>query len=236
VTLNEPAIAPLGEAKPNTEIFRLLADRLGFDRPELRASDEELLVAAAACAPPGVELEALRERGWAKVLLDGDPFPTASRKVELVSERLRARGIDPLPFYDPPVEVADVELAARYPLALVTPKTHLFLNSTFPNQRRQAAAQPEPYVVLHPADAEPRGIADGARVRVRNDRGAFTVRASVSDDARPGVAVCPMGWWNASWPAGLSCQATTSQRLTPVGAGPVFNDNRVEVELADGSS
>ena len=96
-------------------------------------------------------------------------------------------GYDALPFYDPPGEVGDERLAERFPLALLTPKTHLFLNSTFANGRRQHAAQPDPYVVIHPVDAEARGIADGATVRVHNDRGSFECRAIVSDDAREGV-------------------------------------------------
>ena len=100
--------------------------------------------------------------------------------------------------YVPPGEVADARLAERYPLALITPKTHLFLNSTFANQAPPA---------LGPAGARggsctpttrgARGIADGARVRVFNDRGDFRCPARVSDDARPGVLVAPMGWWNA---------------------------------------
>jgi anaerobic selenocysteine-containing dehydrogenase len=86
--------------------------------------------------------------------------------------------------------------------------------------------------VLHPSDAGARGIADGALVRVFNDRGAFSCPARVSDGARPGVLVAPMGWWNADYPDGRSGQATTSQRLTEAGNAPTFNDNRVEVALS----
>jgi anaerobic selenocysteine-containing dehydrogenase len=132
--------------------------------------------------------------------------------------------------YLPPAEVADAALAERYPLAMITPKTHLFLNSTFANQRRQHAAQPEPEVVLSPADASARGVVDGERVRVFNDRGSFSCPVRVSDDARPGVLVAPMGWWNKDYADGRSGQATTSQALTELGRAPTFNDNRVEVE------
>jgi anaerobic selenocysteine-containing dehydrogenase len=114
---------------------------------------------------------------------------------------------------------------------MITPKTHLFLNSTFANQERQRSAQPSPVVVLHPEDAVARGVDDGNEVRVFNSRGSFVCAARVSDDARPGVVVAPMGWWNADYPSGRSGQATTSQRLTELGNAPTFNDNRVEVEL-----
>ena len=85
-------------------------------------------------------------------------------------------------------------------------------------------------MVLHPGDADPRGVNDGDQVRVFNDRGSFACGARVSDDARPGVVVAPMGWWNRDYAGGRSAQATTSQALTELGSAPTFNDNRVEVE------
>ncbi len=238
ITLNEPAIAPLGEARSNSEIFRLLARRLGLTDPCFAESDEEMLASLLDGDPGGIGLAALRERGYAKVDRGQGPTPhaeggfgTPSGKLELRCDRLLDAGLDPLPFYDPPCEVADEQLAQRYPLALLTPKTHLFLNSTFANGRRQHAAQPEPFVVIHPGDAAARGIADGATVRVANDRGAFTCRAIVSDDARAGVPVAPMGWWNRDYAGGRSPQATTPQRLTTLRDAPTFNDNRVEIAL-----
>ena len=240
VTYNAPAIAPRGQARPNTEIFRLLAARMGFDDPCFRETDEEMLAALLADEPAGVTLDALRERGWIKIDLGQGPVPhahggfgTPDGKVALRADRLAERGIDPVPFYDAPAEVADAALARRYPLALITPKTHLFLNSTFANQRRQHGAQPEPFVVIHPDDAAARGIRDGAHVRVWNDRGAFEARARVSDDTRPDVLVAPMGWWNRDSPGSRSAQATTSQALTTLGEAPIFNDNRVEAALAE---
>jgi anaerobic selenocysteine-containing dehydrogenase len=239
LTYNEPAVTPLGEAKPNTEIFRLLAMRLGLDDPCFAETDEELLEALFATnAPGGVTLARLRADGHAKIDFGqgarphaNGGFPTPSGKLELLAPALRDRDVDPLPFFDPPAEVLDPDLAERYPLCLVTPKTHLFLNSTFANQRKQSAAQPGPFLVLHPDDASARGVTDERPVRVFNDRGSFVAVARVSGDVRAGVAVAPMGWWNTSWPDGIACQATTPQRVTPLGGSPTFNDNRVEVEL-----
>jgi anaerobic selenocysteine-containing dehydrogenase len=222
LTWNEPAIEPLGEAKPNTEAFRLIAARLGLDDPCFRETDAELLDALLA----GFDEGELRTRGWHKIDLGQGPVPHAQGGFGTESGRvaLHAR-------YEPPAEVADAALAERFPLAMITPKTHLFLNSTFANQRRQHSAQPAPEVVLHPHDAAVRGIEDGSTVRVFNSRGDFSCAARISDDARPGVLVAPMGWWNADYPAGRSGQATTSQALTALGNAPTFNDNRVEVEL-----
>ena len=221
VTWNEPAIQPLGEAKPNTDTFRLIAQRLGFDEPCFADTDRQLVDALL----DGFAENGLRERGWTKVDLGQGPVPHADGGFGTESGRVMLRAE-----YVPPVEVADGALAQRFPLAMITPKTHLFLNSTFANQRRQHSAQPSPEVVVHPDDARPREIEDGARVRVFNDRGGFTCPARVSDDARRGVLVAPMGWWNADYEGGRSGQATTSQALTALGNAPTFNDNRVEVE------
>ena len=225
LTWNEPAIEPLGEAKPNTETFRLIAARLGLDDPCFAESDEELVDQLLAQTRPDVSLDGLRERGWVKLDLGQGPTPHAEGNFVTESGKLALSAT-----YEPPLEVADSELAERYPLALVTPKTHLFLNSTFANQQRQHSAQPHPEVVISPGDAEARGIADGAVARVYNDRGDFACVARVSEDARPGVAIAPMGWWNSDWPQARAAQATTSAELTEAGSAPIFNDNRVQVE------
>jgi anaerobic selenocysteine-containing dehydrogenase len=239
VTLNRPAIAPVGEAKPTGEAFRLLARAMGLDDPAFRQTDEELLTELLEARRDHLDVDELLARGWTKVDLGQGPlphaeggFPTRDGRLQLRADALRLDGIDPLPFYDPPAETTDAELAARFPLALLTPKTHLFLNSTFANGERQHAAQPSPSLVIHPEDAAARGIADGDLVRVANDRGACRLTASVSDDAMPGVVVAPMGWWNADYPDGVSSQVTTAQRLTVLARAPTFNDNRVEVTRA----
>jgi len=227
LTWNEPAVQPLGEAKPNTEVFRLIAARMGLDDPCFADSDEQLMEQLLATAREGVSLDGLRERGWAKLDLGQGSTPHAEGGFGTRSGKIRLSAE-----YEPPREVADQRLAERFPLALITPKTHLFLNSTFANQRRQHSAQPSPEVVMHPDDAGARGVQDGATVRVFNERGDFRCRARVSENARPGVLVAPMGWWNADWPEGRAAQATTGQALTKAGNAPTFNDNRVQLEPA----
>jgi anaerobic selenocysteine-containing dehydrogenase len=236
LTLNEPAIEPLGRCLPNSEIFRRLAAHLGLDDAAFRDSDAAMLDELLAAAPAGIDTAELRANGFTKIDLGQGALPhaaggfrTPSRKLELRADALAERGIDPLPHYDPPAEVADATLAARLPLALVTPKTHLFLNSTFANGARQHAAQPEPRVFLHTSDAADRGIAEGDEVQVANDRGSFRCRVVVSDDTRPGVVVAPMGWWNRDYAEGASPQVATSQLITTLGEAPTFNDCRVQV-------
>jgi len=243
-TLNQPAIEPLGEAKPNTEIFRLIARRMGLTDPVL-ADDDVTIIKQALDTPHermrGVTFDELRERGWMRLNVprpfvpyaEGN-FPTPSGKCEFFSARLAEMGIDPLPTYTPPLELPETapELAARFPLVLISSPRHYFLNSTFVNiESLRKNAEPE--CVLHVADAERRGIAAGARVVVFNARGEFTAVARVGNQVREGVVWAPSIWWAKLAPDGTNANATTSQRETDMGGGPVLYDNLVEVALAD---
>jgi anaerobic selenocysteine-containing dehydrogenase len=243
-TLNQPAIEPLGEAKPNSETFRLIAQRMGMTHPSL-ADDDVTIIKQALDSPhermKGVTFDRLVERGWTRLNVprpfvpyaEGN-FPTPSGKCEFYSARLADMGIDPIPTYTPPIELPETapELAERFPLVLISSPRHYFLNSTFVNiESLRKNAEPE--CVLHPLDAERRGIPEGARVVVFNDRGEFTAVARVGDHVRPGVVWAPSIWWAKLSPDGTNANATTSQRETDMGAGPVLYDNLVEVALAD---
>ena len=251
VTLNRPSIAPVGESLPNSEIFRRLAARLGLDDACFRDDDlaivrQALTDAYGGPSDPrleGVTFERLLEHGWVRLnvptpflpFADGE-FPTPSGKCELVSPRLEAMGIDPVPTFTPPYETAEraPELAARYPLTLISSPAHQFLNSSFVNVGPLRRAAGEPSCLLHRRDAERRGIADGAMVRIRNDRGAFLARARVGEEIREGVVWAPSIWWGKLAADGQNANATTSQRMTDMGRGPVFYDNLVEVEAVEG--
>jgi anaerobic selenocysteine-containing dehydrogenase len=244
VTLNRPSIAPVGEARPNSEIFRNIAARMGMTDPAMRDDDLTLIEQALTSASPkleGVTLDALLERGWMRLNVptpylpyaDG-AFQTPSGKCELYSERMAELGLDPLPTYIPPYESAerDPALVARFPLTLISSPAHTFLNTTFVNVtslRRQAR---EPEVLLHPADAERRGISPGVLVTVHNDRGAFLAKARVEATIREGVAWAPSIWWGKLADDGANVNQTTSQRETDLGHGPVFYDNQVEIAVA----
>jgi anaerobic selenocysteine-containing dehydrogenase len=245
VTLNRPAIDPLGECKPNSEIFRLIAQRMGLDHPALRDDDLALIGQALDTQSPkleGVTLEALLERGWVRLNVPRPYVPfaeggflTPSGKCEFYSARLAEMGLDPLPTYTPPYECAEAapELAERYPLTLISSPAHQFLNTTFVNVDSLRRGAREPECLLHPQDAEQRGIPVGARVAIFNDRGAFTATARVEPSIRPGVVWAPSIWWAKLAPDGRNANETTSQRETDMGHGPVFYDNLVEVALAD---
>ena len=244
VLANNAAIAPVGESLPNSEVFRRLAKRMGFDEPCFRDSDEELCRQALASSSPrmkGIGWDAVSQAGWMRL---GVPerfapfaaggFPTASGKCEFRSEWLERQGLDPLPFYQPPAEASggDAALAARYPLSFLSPPARHFLNSTFANLARFREFESEPHLEMHPGDAGPRGIRDGDRVRVFNDRGSYRLRARVNGKPRPGVVVAPSVWWKKYSPDGRNANNLTSQRTTDLGGGATFYDCLVEVERA----
>ncbi|MGH8782747.1 molybdopterin-containing oxidoreductase family protein [Paraburkholderia sp.] len=242
VMANLPAIAPVGDARANTEIFRGIARAMGLQEPALYESDDAIAASAFRWSDPalaGTDWQTLKQTGWVRLQLPDAPlanggFRTPSGKCEFFSERLAQQGLDPLPDYLPPYESADgsPELAARYPLAMISPPARNFLNSTFVNVESLRSTEGHPHLDIHPADAQPRGIADGDEVRIFNDRGSMRARARVTDKAREGLVVGLSIWWKKLSPDGRNANQVTSQRLTDLGGSATFYDCLVEVERA----
>ena len=242
LSLSRPAIAPLGESKPNTEVFRLLAARMGLDHEALRESDESIAKSAVRwtdSSASGISWERLERETSVHLSVPSAPyanggFPTPSGKCELYAPALEGTGIEPLVGYVPPREspLTNPELAKQFPLAFISPPAHHFLNSTFSAQPVFVRREGEPSLTIHPDDAAPRGIADGQMVRTFNDRGAFLSKAKVSDAARPGCVVGLSIWWAKLAPGGRNANAVTSQDLTDMGGGATFYDCLVEVAPA----
>ncbi len=237
VVLNQPAIAPVGEAKTNTQIFRELSVRLGLDHPLLQESDEALLHTALqspsnlnSAAP--VTWDALKQHGFAHWPVADAPFaqggfPTPSGKCEFFSERLAAMGQDPVPDYLPNHEQADSQ--ATYPLAMISPPARNFLNSTFVNVKSLRDMEGEPLLEIHPQDAQARQVNDGDMVRVFNARGSYHCKAQVTTRAQPGMVVGLGVWWRKLGPNHTNVNELTSQLLTDMGRAPVFYDCTVQV-------
>ncbi len=230
VLLNRPAIAPVGQARPNTEVFRGLAQRMGFDEPCFNDSDEALCRQAFGDA---VDFQQLLNQGFATLPVVDAPFaqgafPTPSGRCEFYSERLASIGMDGLPDHLPNHEVAGSD--ARHPLAMISPPARNFLNSSFVNVKSLRDIEGEPLLEISATDALARGIANGDVVRVFNDRGSYRCKAQVSERARAGV-VNGMGiWWRKLGLDGTNVNQLTSQKLTDLGRAPVFYDCLVEVE------
>jgi anaerobic selenocysteine-containing dehydrogenase len=232
---NNPAIAPLGEAKPNSDIFRLLAEAMGFTESCFADSDETIAQAAVA---KDWDFDAVRAAGWKRVGLPcgvarfaQGGFDTPSGKVEFLSARAQALGLDPLPDYIAPREDTRSAAAIRFPLAMISPPARNFLNSSFVNVQSLRVTEGEPWLDIHPDDAAQRGILQGNYVRVFNDRGSVELRARVTDRARRGVVVGLSVWWKKLARDGKNAnELTSSDTLTDMGRAPIFYDCLVQVE------
>jgi len=228
----EPVIPPQGEALPNTEIFRRLAARFGFDDPIFRASDAELMDDAVDAADPrlgGVPPSRLPVDRALLMTFDGAPAnlfanvspKTESGKVELASPYLEKKYGARLPDYRP--------FASPYPLILITPASDRRTTSTFGGCTANAET---PALEIHPDDAKPRGLRDGMRVRVWNDLGEVHLPVRVTDAVRPGVVCSLKGAWMKTSDNGQTVSALAPTHHADICGGACYNDTRVEVALA----
>lgn len=231
VLRNEPAIAPVGEARPNTQIFRDLARHMGYVDACFADSDEDL---ARVAFTGGVDQAALRERGWTQLALPEAPFahggfPTADGRCIVTSAE---HGLpDHLPNHESARSTP--ALARRFPLAMISPPARNFLNSSFVNVKSLRAIEGRPLLEIHAQDAAARGIGDGQRVRVFNDRGSHVCHAEISTRAKPGVVHGLGIWWRKFGEDGTNVNQLTHQHLTDLGRAPSFYDCLVQVEAAD---
>ncbi|MGD9501019.1 MAG: molybdopterin-dependent oxidoreductase [Methyloceanibacter sp.] len=259
LTLNEQAIKPRGEAKSNAEIFRLLAAAFGFDDPQFKMSDMELAEHYVKWDAPqmaGIDMDYFRKHGYFHLAVgtpddrlphaDGN-FPTPSGKVEFLVKDAKnfvappfrmmyeamqsGEDVDPLPGYVPPRESAatNPRLAERYPLNVISPKSHGFLNSCYANEPHKIKGQGEQFVMISPKDAAARSIREGDPVRVFNDRGDFEGLARVTDDVREGVVVATLGYWRSLNRSDGSVNSISSAEFCGLGRAPTFSDNLVQV-------
>jgi anaerobic selenocysteine-containing dehydrogenase len=232
VLLNQPAIAPLGEARSNTQIFRDLAQAMDFDDPCF-ADDDETLCRTAFDGM--IDFDVLLRDGFASLPLPEAPFahgnfPTPSGRCEFYSEALQRSGGDGLPNYVPNHEPAGSN--PRYPLAMISPPARNFLNSTFVNVKSLRDIEGQPLLEMHASDAAARGLRDGQTVRVFNDRGEYRCVLRLNGRAREGVVNGLGIWWRKLGLRGTNVNELTSQKLTDLGRGPVFYDCLVEVSAA----
>jgi anaerobic selenocysteine-containing dehydrogenase len=263
LTLNQPAIAPLGEAVPNTELFRRLARVMGMDDPHWSRNDEAMAMDSMDWSNPamqGITMELLKEKGWARLAIgtsetylphaEGN-FLTPSGKCEFKSsmaeggnfvlplfrqgsnEFQAGEAIDPLPTYTPRREAASPAEAATYRLNIISPKSHAFINSSYGNLPAQLHHAKEQVVLVNPLDARARNIGQGAAIRVFNDAGSFEAVARVSDDVMPGVIVAPLGHWRSLSRAESTVNALNPAEYADFGRAPTFSDTRAEIAVSD---
>ena len=257
LTYNTKCIASPGEAIPNNEIFRRLAKRLGFEEENFKWSDIECLEhyvdwKSPACG--GIDLNYLKEHGYYRLDVGTKDnraphkqgnFPTPSGKCEfrvvgaknfvagpfrqMYEDFQPGEDIPELPDYVASKETASAnpELAKKYPLNILAPKSHGFINSSYANMESKIKGQGEQFVMIHPADALDRGLVDGARAKVINDRGSFEAMAKVTTDVNKGIVVATLGYWRQLNNGVVN--SVSSNAFGDMGHSPTSHDCLVEV-------
>lgn len=257
LTYNTKCIASPGEAIPNNEIFRRLAKRLGFEEENFKWSDTECLEhyvdwKSPACG--GIDLNYLKEHGYYRLDVGTKDnraphkqgnFPTPSGKCEfrvvgaknfvagpfrqMYEDFQPGEDIPELPDYVASKEtaLANPELARKYPLNILAPKSHGFINSSYANMESKIKGQGEQFVMIHPADALDRGLVDGARAKVINDRGSFEAMAKVTTDVNKGIVVATLGYWRQLNNGVVN--SVSSNAFGDMGHSPTSHDCLVEV-------
>jgi anaerobic selenocysteine-containing dehydrogenase len=260
LTYNAKCVNSPGEAIPNNEIFRRLAERMGYEEDNFKWSDSECLEQyidwnSPACE--GIDLDYLRKHGFARLNVGtkdnraphkNGNFPTPSGKCQFKAEGAvnfvpgpfrqmydgfqPGEALDPLPDYVPSRESASTnpELALKYPLSIVSPKSHGFLNSCYANMDNKIQGQGEQFVLINAIDANNRGIKNGDKVRVYNDRGGFEGDAKITDDVNPGLIIATLGYWRQLNKGTVN--SISSAELVNMGNAPSFSDNLVQLESA----
>jgi anaerobic selenocysteine-containing dehydrogenase len=242
LALNRPAIAPLGESLPNSEVFRRLAAAIGYADPCFAESDEQILrdlvQRQAHERFAGVTWEKLLADGFVRLNLpqpyapfSEGGFPSPSGKCEFYSERMACDGYDPLPDYTPPAWQGETP---GHGLVCISPPSHSYLNTSFGIVDRLRTRAREPLVQLHPADAALRGIRSGDNVRVCNELGEVVLKAEVTEDVMRGTVLAPGVWWAKHSPDGRNINQVTPQDEADMGGGAIFYDVLVAVEHAGG--
>ncbi len=237
LALNQPAVAPLGDALPNSEIARRLAALLGLDDELLRMSDEEAVRWMLSSGHPfldGITFERLAAEGFARLSVDPSLRPYVDVIPGVPTSPMRLGPLEHRPGRE--TVGGGSPLEERFPLALISRKQHpKFLNANYGAFPEHPPTAGGPSQQIHPDDALERGIVDGDLVRVRNDRGSLTLRAELLDDLQPGLVAIPFGWWGRSTPEGRAVNALTNASLPADDRGSAyFPDTLVEVEPLGG--
>jgi len=245
IQLKQKVLEPPGEVKPESEVYRLLAERLGIDRDAVDRvipgpRDEDIEAWLEACLAPFPELSLARLRegpvlvpGHQEIAFSDFRFPTPSGKIELVSEEARERwGVDPLPVWFESEESTRVDerRSRAYPLYFMTPNTKNRIHSQFNNLEMIRVHGSRAVLAVCPVDAVARGIDDGDRVRVFNDRGSLEVEARLDFGLRSGCVSMTNGWWVSE---GGTVNFLSAGRETDMGHGAAFHDNLVQLERVE---
>jgi anaerobic selenocysteine-containing dehydrogenase len=224
------AVDPPGRALPNQEIFRRLAEAMGFHEPELHESDEQMIAAMLEQSGVIASFDELAQIGT--VPLTDEPvvqfaeleFETPSGRIEIASASAEADGLPRLP-----QPWADARPAAGR-LRLLTPASPWLMNDSFANDRKISRRIGAAGVTLNPQDAADRGLAEGDTVRMWNETGSLELSLSVSEVVPAGVAYSPKGRWPKREPQAFNVNVLNDGRKSDIGESTAVHGVEVTVE------
>lgn len=225
---------PPASVRPETDIWRALSAHFGYDTTWFPSDRRSFL---KALLPAGYE-DAIDRLPHAPLDLSGRgdvafadlAFDTPSRRIEFASADAAALwNVDPLPAYAPLEEGAESPARTRFPLQFLSCKTRERIHSQFGNLDWVRAVERPHTLDMHPDDARARGIADGALVRVWNDRGEIRLAARVTPGIRAGVVHVLEGRCHDGDP---DVNALIDEGITDMNHGATFYECLVEVARA----
>ncbi|MCB0685044.1 MAG: molybdopterin-dependent oxidoreductase [Saprospiraceae bacterium] len=239
INLNQPAITPLGEAKPNSEFFRLLAKEMSFEEDYFAESDLKIIektLDSKHAYLKGITFKYLEKHGWARLKLPtpwlpfaNGNFKTDSGKCEFYSESLLKEGKPPMPEYQVPNKSNGDQ--SRFPLQLLSIKsTAHFLNTSHANVEHLRKSEGALKVEISVDDARVRHLDNGDKVKVFNQRGEIIARTFISENIKDGMVIIPQGYWSSLVEGGSTANALTNDKLSDMGGGSALQDTWVQVE------
>lgn len=246
--LNKAVIEPLGESCANTELFRRMAQKMGYVEEGDNAftqTDEEMIrdILFDEEVNPlmeGITYEQLEKNGWARASDKSKRrdflnigWPTASKKIEIFSQTLADEGQDPLPTYNPEIEGQEDPKRKDYPIQVLSSAAHYFIGDSFQSVPRLQAMMSRPTVEMSVNDAKERGIEDGDLVRLYNDRGETYCYAVIINGLIDGVCATQKQFKGSNTPGGVNVNVLNSEMLTDFGLSPTFYSCLAEIEKAD---
>jgi len=233
IQLQQRIIDPPGECKHESEIYRLLGKKFGFNLDYLPENNLDTIEKIIGNSNLNTRVDELKEKpylhsNYQEIAFSDFKFNTPAQKIEFFSQRMEDRwGQNPLPFYNEPTEnkYSSPELYAKYPLTLITTHALNKMNSQFSSR---GISQEEPFIWINPNDAKNRGINDGEKVKVCNERGNLILKAILTEKIPSGIVHTCFGWWDGVHQANLN--KLTGEYISDIGYGTAFHNCLVEIK------
>ena len=233
IQLQQKIIDPPGECKHESEIYRFLGKKFGFNLDYLPENNLSTIEKIISSSNLNTDIKKLKEKpylhpDYQEIAFSDFKFITSTGKIEFYSQQMKDRwGQNPLPFYYEPMEnkYSSPELYAKYPLTFISAHALNKMNSQFSSID---IFQEEPFIWINPEDAENRGINDGEKVKVYNERGSLILKAIITEKVPPGIVHTYFGWWDGVHQANLN--KLTGEYISDIGYGTAFHNCLVEIQ------